>query len=101
MPRFGGWGFCAFPYSITNLSFVTLRSSLFFCSQKNRFVIAGLIFKSIIEQRLATAGLFGRKGQLHAETFQDISHVLKCGSVELVTEAGDEKLGLGHGVFAM
>ena len=55
MPRFGGWGFCAFPYSMTNLSFVTLRSSLFFCSQKNRFVIA------VVEQDLLTQkGVWGK-----------------------------------------
>jgi hypothetical protein len=56
----------------------------------------GLIFKTIIEERLSTAGLLGRENQFHAETFQDAGHVLKRGCVELIAETGNEKLGFWH-----
>jgi hypothetical protein len=55
-----------------------------------------LLFKAIIEERLSAAGLFWRKNQFHPQSLQNASHILKRGSVELVTEAGNEKLGFWH-----
>ena len=54
------------------------------------------LLKSIIEERLSAAGLFGRKDQFHAEALQDMGHLLERRGIELVTQAGDEKLGFWH-----
>jgi deoxyribodipyrimidine photolyase len=51
------------------------------------------LLKSIIEERLSAAGLFGREDQFYAKTLQDTGHILKCRGIELVTETGNEKLG--------
>ncbi len=55
-----------------------------------------LIFKAIVEERLSTTGLFGREDQVHAETLQNVRHILERGRIKLIAEAGDKELGLGH-----
>ncbi len=55
-----------------------------------------LLFKPIIEKRLSTAGLFGGKEQFHAKALEDACHVLKRRGIELIAEAGNEKLGFSH-----
>jgi hypothetical protein len=52
--------------------------------------IPRLGFEPVIEVRLSTAGLFVWKGQFHAQTLQQSSHVLECFGIELVAKAGNE-----------
>ena len=56
----------------------------------------GLVFESVVEERLSTAGLFRRKGQFHTQALEDARHVLEGGGIELVPETGNEQLGFGH-----
>jgi hypothetical protein len=55
-----------------------------------------LIFKSVVEERLSTTGLFGRKNQFHAQALQNTSHILKSRAIELIAEAGKKKLSFSH-----
>ncbi len=59
---------------------------------------ARFILKAVVEERLSAAGLFGREEQFHAQALQEMGHVLERGSVELVAQAGDEKLGFWHSI---
>lgn len=60
---------------------------------------ARLVFKAVVEKRLSAAGLFGRECQFHAQTLQDVSHILKRGGVELVAKTGNEELGFCHNLL--
>jgi hypothetical protein len=51
---------------------------------------AGLLLEPIVEERLPTTGLFGRKNQLDAEPLQQMDHVMQRPRIELIAETGNE-----------
>jgi hypothetical protein len=52
--------------------------------------VTRLALESIVEMRLSATGLFVRKGQFHAQSFQEMRHILERSGVELVAKTGDE-----------
>ena len=56
---------------------------------------------AIVEKRLSTADLLRREDHFKAQALPQVGHVLERFGIELVAEAGDEKLGLGHKQFGI
>ena len=51
---------------------------------------AGVVLEAAVEQRLAAAGLGGRKARFDAQAFQQRDHLLQHAGVELLAQAGDK-----------